>query len=380
MRIIIILIMEITRCAARILVWLMPLQPAWANAAERIYFIAADELTWDYAPANQDLMMGMAFDEDGKVFVERQRDRIGKVYWKAVYREYTDAGFKTLKSRPKEWEHLGILGPVIRGEVGDTIKVIFRNNTSFPASIHSHGVFYAKDSEGSLTQDGTSGMDKKDDLVPPGGEHTYLWRVPERAGPGPADPSSIVWLYHSHTDSIRDSNTGLVGPILITAKGKARADGSPRDVDRELVALFSILDENESRLLDKTIREFADPDKVDKADEEFIESNLKHSINGYLFGNLPGLTMEQCQRTRWYLIALGTEVDLHTPHWHGNTGLMSGHRVDVVELLPASMKVVDMQADNAGVWMFHCHVNDHIRAGMTALYTVLPKTSVRCGP
>jgi FtsP/CotA-like multicopper oxidase with cupredoxin domain len=325
-------------------------------------------------------MMGMAFDEEARVFVERQGDRIGKVYWKAVYREYTDAGFKTLKSRPKEWEHLGILGPVIRGEVGDTIKVIFRNNMSFPASIHSHGVFYAKDSEGSLTQDGTSGKDKKDDLVPPGGEHTYLWRVPERAGPGPADPSSIVWLYHSHADSVRDGNTGLIGPILITANGKAKADGSPRDVDRELVTLFSILDENESHLLEKNIREFANPDKVDKTDEEFIESNLKHSINGYLFGNLPGLTMEQCQRTRWYLITLGTEVDLHTPHWHGNTALVNGHRVDVVELLPASMKVVDMQVDNPGVWMFHCHVNDHIRAGMTALYSVLPKTSARCGP
>jgi hephaestin len=29
-----------------------------------------------------------------------------------------------------------------------------------------------------------------------------------------------------------------------------------------------------------------------------------------------------------------------------------------------------MIPDNAGVWMFHCHVNDHIAAGMTALYRV----------
>ena len=67
---------------------------------------------------------------------------------------------------------------------------------------------------------------------------------------------------------------------------------------------------------------------------------------------------------------MGTEVDLHTPHWHGNTGIMEGHRADVIEIMPASMKVVDMTPDNPGVWMYHCHVNDHIAAGMMATYTV----------
>ena len=65
--------------------------------------------------------------------------------------------------------------------------------------MHPHGVFYDKDSEGASYDDGTSGADKEDDAVPPGKTHTYTWKVPERAGPGPNDPSSIVWLYHSHT-------------------------------------------------------------------------------------------------------------------------------------------------------------------------------------
>ena len=34
------------------------------------------------------------------------------------------------------------------------------------------------------------------------------------------------------------------------------------------------------------------------------------------------------------------------------------------------MKVFDMVADNPGTWMYHCHVNDHIAAGMMAIYTV----------
>ncbi|HEV3364712.1 MAG TPA: multicopper oxidase domain-containing protein [Acidimicrobiia bacterium] len=42
----------------------------------------------------------------------------------------------------------------------------------------------------------------------------------------------------------------------------------------------------------------------------------------------------------------------------------------MVNLLPASMMVTDMQPDAAGKWLFHCHVADHIIAGMQALYEV----------
>ncbi|MBI4336929.1 MAG: multicopper oxidase domain-containing protein [Chloroflexi bacterium] len=63
-------------------------------------------------------------------------------------------------------------------------------------------------------------------------------------------------------------------------------------------------------------------------------------------------------------------VDLHTPHFHGQTFLMNGMRNDVAELLPMSMKVVDMVPDNPGTWLVHCHVNDHLIAGMSGLFTV----------
>jgi hephaestin len=65
-------------------------------------------------------------------------------------------------------------------------------------------------------------------------------------------------------------------------------------------------------------------------------------------------------------------VDLHTPHWHGNTVIAAGMRTDAVTLLPASMVVADMVPDNPGIWLFHCHVSDHITAGMQTRYQVLP--------
>jgi len=339
----------------------------------RHYYIAADEVAWNYAPSGINQITGEPFGEDEDVFVARGRDRIGRVYLKALYREYTDAMFTTLKPRPPEWEHLGTLGPVIRGEVGDTIVVHFKNNARFPFSVHPHGVFYEKDSEGAPYNDGMSGANEADDAVAPGGTHTYTWEVPERAGPASGDSSSILWMYHSHVDEPGDTNAGLIGPILIGAEGSVEPDGTPSDVDREFVTMFTVFDENASPYLDANIERFARvPRSVHPEDEGFEESNLMHSINGFVFGNLPGLEMSRGERVRWYMLGMGTEVDLHTPHWHGNTGTWAGMRTDVIELLPASMKVFEMTPDADGTWLFHCHVNDHIDAGMLALFTVNP--------
>ena len=52
---------------------------------------------------------------------------------------------------------LGLLGPTLRAKVGDTIRIHYRNNVRFTTSLHPHGVLYAKDSEGSPYNDGTSG-------------------------------------------------------------------------------------------------------------------------------------------------------------------------------------------------------------------------------
>jgi manganese oxidase len=365
-------------------VWILALLPFSKAVADevpggslggqtRTYYVAADEVAWDYAPSGLNQIWSRPFTDEESIWVKNGPERIGKTCLKALWRQYADASFSTLKPLAPEWQHLGNMGPLIRAEVGDTIQVIFKNNTRFPFSVHPHGVFYEKNSEGAPYADGTSGFDKNDDAVLPGATHTYTWLVPERAGPGPKDGSSVLWMYHSHTDEVRDTNAGLIGPIIVTARGMANPDGSPKDVDREFVNLFVIFDENVSHYLDHNIQAYAGkPREVDRDDDGFVESNLKHSINGYLYGNMPMMTMKKGERVRWYLYGLGTEVDLHTPHWHGQSLLWMGMRTDIVELLPGSMKVVDMVPDNPGIWLYHCHVNDHIRAGMLTRFTVLP--------
>ncbi|MCA1845636.1 MAG: multicopper oxidase domain-containing protein [Actinobacteria bacterium] len=343
-----------------------------ADGRTRTYYIAADPVDWDYAPGGKNVL-GEHFDADAGTFLDTGEHRIGHIDRKSVYREYTDGTFSILKPRPAEWEHLGVLGPPIHAVVGDTIKVVFKNNTPYPASMHAHGVFYDKASEGADYEDGTSGDDKADDAVPEGQQHTYTWQVPERAGPAEHDESSMLWSYHSHTDEIADTNAGLIGPLIVTRKGMARADGSPKDVEREVVANFDIYDENLSPWLDWNIEHHAGkPDSVDKKDADFVESNLKHSINGYLFGTLPGLDFKKGQHIRWYVMGAGTETGIHTPHWHGNTVVSMGQRMDMMDILPMTMKTADMVPDAPGQWMFHCHVNDHIAGGMSALFRVTP--------
>lgn len=145
-----------------------------APPVTRTYYIAADEVDWDYAPSGTNLAEGRPFDDEEKKFMEAGPTVIGRRVKKALYREYTDDTFKTLKPRPPEWEHLGFLGPLIRAQVGDTIRVVFKNNVKFRATMHPHGVSYKKDSEGAIYNDGSSGADKADDGVPPGGTYTYV--------------------------------------------------------------------------------------------------------------------------------------------------------------------------------------------------------------
>jgi FtsP/CotA-like multicopper oxidase with cupredoxin domain len=160
----------------------LALGAARREGVTRTYYIAADEVEWDYAPTGRDEMMGHAIDS-AEMSVANGPAGIASRFLKARYREYTDSSFRTLKPIPPEWRHLGIMGPLLRAEVGDTIRVVFRNHARRPFSMHPHGVFYDKASEGAPYADGTSGADRSDDAVPTGGTHVYTWPLPERAGP-----------------------------------------------------------------------------------------------------------------------------------------------------------------------------------------------------
>ena len=288
-----------------------------ASAATRHYYVQAEDVVWDFAPSNQNLIHCMDMPAPCPIPAPWTDSHI---FNKTRYIEYTDATFKTKKPQP-EW--LGVLGPIIRAEEGDKVNVHFCNASSGGSfGMHPHGFRYTKDNEGGHYHGVNSGQAPGAGAqVAPGACFTYEWVADADSAPGAGDPSSKVWWYHSHINEPAETNLGLLGPIIITKKGMAKADGSPKDVAREFVTAFVIFNEL--------------PDRRDP------EPGLMHSINGYIFGNLKGLVMNKGEKVRWHVLGMGNEVDNHSAHWHGKTLSVGvpAKRTDVVELLPASMKI-----------------------------------------
>ena len=347
----------------------------------RTYYIAADEVHWNYAPhgKNDDHRRSRSATT-ANVFVEhgRRPDRhhVHEVAVPGVHRRLVHA--RSSRGRAA-WEHLGFLGPVIRAEVGDTIKIVFKNNLHRPVQ-HPHARRALRQGLRGRAVRRRHHRRAARATTPSrrATTYTYDYKVPERAGPGPMDGSSVMWMYHSHTDEVGDTYSGLVGPMVITrgrhgpAGRHARATSTARSS-----RVFQVTTRTRAWYLRRRTWQARRPTRpVTRTTRTSASRNLMHSINGYVYGNQPLARSARMtasgEHVRWYLMGMGTEVDLHTPHWHGNTVTPTGMRTDVVELLPAQMVTADMTPDDPGIWLFHCHVNDHIPAGMITRYQVAP--------
>eukprot|EP00042_Codosiga_hollandica_P042578 m.393654 g.393654 ORF g.393654 m.393654 type:complete len:1125 (+) comp56357_c0_seq7:539-3913(+) len=362
----------------------------------REYFLQAETVEWNYAPSGNNLCGATPRPFEGIELSNTEhidpqdaaspRDaRIGTTYLKAKYVAYTDATFSTVRTTGEEAE-LGILGPVMRAEVGDLISVTFKNTLDFPITVHPHGVHYLKDSEGAPYEDGVaSGVKMGNDMVMPGQTVVQHWHVPERAGPAEAQGSSVMWLYHSHFDEIADTLAGLVGYIIVIRKGMADARMKPKDVDKEVFTLFQIFNEAGSLFFEDNLhRLFGSeiPEGVEE-DKAFLEANMKPSINGYMYCNLPVIALQTCKRVRWYVSALGSENDMHTVSWDGQVvnEPPSTHNADTLLLLAASMRSVDHVPVKFNTsWIFQANADDLSLLGETAKVTVSRGPSSACLP
>jgi len=86
-------------------------------------------------------------------------------------------------------------------------------------------------------------------------------------------------------------------------------------------------------------------------------------INGAVYGENEPLTVKRGQRLR--LNAVNMSMMTHPLHIHGHTfALPSGLRKDTVLMAPMQSFAIDLDADNTGDWMIHCHNIYHAEAGM----------------
>ena len=194
------------------------------------YYIAAEPVQWDFMPIGSDPICGMTPPANVTAW-----HRVRKVR----YFQYTDG---TFTERVPQSPRLGILGPVLRGVIGDYIEITFLNRTALPLSLHPHGVKYDKDSEGSYYGDNRDSKSLPDQNGKEGRSAPRPWRLALSA-PGPVqlclgtsmrspvrcprNPVPKAGFITATSAAKGRSILGLEGFIIVTDPKRARPDGTP---------------------------------------------------------------------------------------------------------------------------------------------------------
>lgn len=328
------------------------------------HFIAAEEMAWDYTPLQKDGCNLKSFGEEEMVFTKPGNFTPGSLYRKSVYREYGDGSF-TWHKRNRMRSFAGIVGPLLHFAVGETVKIVFRNKLSFSVNMNMIGLELLDSSSETLG-------------VAPGQTVVYTYRVRSEAGPADADLSAVAKVYYSSVDPIRHTHAGLVGTFAVTKRnGLRRNVRIPKGTSEAYPLLLNIFRENESPFIKQSIAMYASrgneitDNKIEKLqeDEDWLESNAMHSMNGYLYCNNPVLRARHGSKIRFYIFGFGSEASIHVPIWKGQviqreTNL--GNAGDGLNILPFNAESVDVLMTSRGLWAITCGVSDHVLGGMKA--------------
>lgn len=303
---------------------------AHSAAVVREYWIQVDAFERTLVSSNHDDLIGRVFTPEDST------------YWALGYRAYTPNWIHPIDSTPHVGDNTGIPGPVIRGNVGDTIVIHFRNNDShyrFPHSIHVHGLAYTPENDGAWV---ASRQNAPGTAVLPGHTYTYKYKV---------EGNSVgTWVYHDHSmpqslsgdAPVMDISTqlGMFGLIAINAPGD-------RPADREHILYFHQMYAADVPTL---VQDFA-------------------CLNGRAFlPNTPLFQARTGERVRWRIGALGQEF--YVFHLHGHRWLSGGTHRDTEILGPSTTATIDYVEDSPGSWFYHATSTSHLISGMIGQYVV----------
>uniref|UniRef100_A0A8C9TF17 Coagulation factor VIII-like n=1 Tax=Scleropages formosus TaxID=113540 RepID=A0A8C9TF17_SCLFO len=296
------------------------------------HYIAAEEVVWDYAPELTIRSLN---------YVVRGPQRIGKVYKKAAYVEYTDKTFRVRKTTEKS-----LMGPVLRGEVEDKLKIVFKNLASVPFNIYPTGLASISflGNPASL-----KGKDLKNNGVIPNETAVYMWTITAEDGPTKADPRCLTRLYQSTVNPERDLASGLVGHLIVCYRKTLDKRGNVLMSDRERHLTFAVFDENKSWYIEENIQKYTkDPSKVDPNDPSFYKSNVMYNVNGLMYNNLNFMTCLG-DVTLWHVLNVGTQSNFLSVYFMGNTFERDKMYETVLTLFPMSGETVSMEMETAGM-------------------------------
>jgi FtsP/CotA-like multicopper oxidase with cupredoxin domain/plastocyanin len=272
-----------------------------------------------------------------------------------VLREFTltaeEIDWEIMPGTPvRAWAYNGQMpGPEIRAREGDRVRITLRNELPVGTTIHWHGVNLPPE------MDGPVGLNQA--AVEPGEEFIYEFV---------ATPSGTRW-YHSHADPTAQIALGLYGPLIVEPREPKRS------YDREFTYMLNEwdLELTPDVAMGKAPR--GPGDQMLRGGELGTDLFL---MNGHAHESISPIRLAEGERVLVRLINAGNLP--HAIHTHGHSFKIvatDGNDVpegmallkDTVLIGPGERYDLELDGNNPGVWMFHCHMENHAANGMMSL-------------
>jgi plastocyanin len=250
----------------------------------------------------------------------------------------------------RAWAYNGqVPGPEIRVTEGDQVRITLRNDLPVGTTIHWHGVNLTPE------MDGPVGLNQA--AVEPGETFVYEFI---------ATPAGTRW-YHAHADPTSQIALGLYGALIVEPREPQRS------YDREFTYMLNEwdLELTPDVAMGKAPR--GPRDQMLRGGELGTDLFL---MNGHAHESIPPIRLAEGERVLVRLINAGNLP--HAIHTHGHSFRIvatDGNAVpegmafvkDTVLIGPGERYDLELVGDNPGVWMFHCHMENHAANGMMSL-------------
>jgi plastocyanin/translation initiation factor IF-1 len=247
----------------------------------------------------------------------------------------------------RAWTYNGQLpGPEIRVTEGDLVRVKVVNELPSDTTVHWHGVDVPP------AMDGPVGLNQE--AIAPGETFTYEFI---------AAPAGTRW-YHSHTDVTAQVMLGLYGSFVIEPKEETA------EYDQDYTYVLSEWD------LEMTPDVALGNAPLGQRDSTLRGGELGADLflfNGKMHEAIPPIFVTEGDRVLIRLVNAGNMP--HPFHIHGHSFTIvatDGNPVppgaqlvkDTVMISPGERYDIVFDATNPGVWMVHCHIENHADNGM----------------
>ncbi len=280
---------------------------------------------------------------------------------------------KTL--RIKAWGYNGSTpGPTIVATTGEKVAITVTNHLPEATSVHWHGMTVPNN------QDGVPDVEQTPSIKP-GQSYTYSFTIVDPAG---------THMYHSHSNTTKQDNLGLMGGFIIEPKGCQQ-----QKVDRDYVLFLHSWAIPQARTMEQAGMNEEGPSQgvtnfnpVDNVTAGTFPNNPEssmfnfNSINGKAYPSTSPLPVRLGERIR--IRFLNISMFNHPMHMHGQyfqwvaqDGQDLPQPITENTVLATSGQTEDIEfvAHNPGTWPLHCHLPHHVTnngsSGEGGMFTVI---------